>query len=148
MLTSLAGAAANYSSFTLLSCGPSFLIVALGFTLIVASALHPGSWLAKIRIPGTSLLALLSYSMYLVHEPALRGGTLLAARIGVADRSAIVLVIQGALVMLGTVLLYFLVERPFLGLRDKFVRAEQPLPEQARPASAPQLHTATPPAGW
>jgi peptidoglycan/LPS O-acetylase OafA/YrhL len=148
VLTSLAGAAANYSPFTLLSCGPSFLIVAVGFTLVVASALHPGSWLARIRIPGTPLLALLSYSMYLAHEPALRGGKLLAARIGVADRTAAVLVIQGALVMVGTVLLYFLVERPFLGLRDKLVRSEQRMPEEASRANAPTLHTATPPAGW
>ena len=46
-----------------------YSLLAMAFALLLASALQPGSLLAKYRIPGAATLALWSYSLYLVHKP-------------------------------------------------------------------------------
>ena len=43
-------------------------LIALGFGSLVIAALSPGSIVTKIRVPGASTLALLSFTFYLTHK--------------------------------------------------------------------------------
>jgi peptidoglycan/LPS O-acetylase OafA/YrhL len=92
---------------------------AMAFALLVVAALSPRSWLARIRIPGAYHIALWSYSIYLSHkavqivlERELR--SLELPSIALACIIAVTSVLMGAL-------LYWLVESPFMALRDRWV---------------------------
>jgi peptidoglycan/LPS O-acetylase OafA/YrhL len=45
-----------------------YSLVAAAFALLVLAALSPGSWLARVRVPGARQLALWSYAIYLSHK--------------------------------------------------------------------------------
>ena len=96
--------------------GFGYSLVALVFALLVLAALSPRSYLYRLRIPGAAQLAAWSYAIYLTHKPIamilhrmLKGGALAPA--------LVVVVIAGASVA-GGWLLYRLVERPGMALRD------------------------------
>ncbi|AMP05661.1 acyltransferase family protein [Collimonas pratensis] len=96
--------------------GFGYSLLALAFALLVAAALSPVSFLQRWRIPGAAQLAAWSYAIYLVHKPLamivhklLRG----AGINGLAEASLIIVLSIGA-----GWLLYLLVERPFMKLRD------------------------------
>lgn len=96
-----------------------YSLVAMAFSLLVASALSPHSPLQRIRLPGAYSLALWSYSIYLTHKPIaymLKGALAPYA----LPQAALVLVIAAASIALGAVL-YRLVELPFMQLRDRGV---------------------------
>lgn len=92
---------------------------AMAFALLVVAALSPRSWLARIRIPGAYHIALWSYSIYLSHkavqivlERELRSLQL--------PSMALTCIIAATSVLVGG-LLYWLVESPFMTLRDRWV---------------------------
>ena len=45
-----------------------FPMISLGFAALVVSALSPLSLLGRLKIPGASFLATMSYSLYLLHK--------------------------------------------------------------------------------
>lgn len=94
-----------------------YSLVAIAFSLLVASALSPHSPLQRVRMPGGYSLALWSYSIYLTHKPIayMLKGVLAPYAL---PQSALVLVIAAASVAVGAVL-YRLVELPFMQLRDR-----------------------------
>ena len=96
-----------------------YSLVAVAFSLLVASALSPQSPLYRIRIPGVTSLALWSYSIYLTHKPI---GHLLKdylAPYGLSQPVQVFL-IGAASIAMGAVL-YRMVELPFMRLRDRGV---------------------------
>lgn len=96
-----------------------YSLVAMAFSLLVASALSPHSPLQRIKIPGAYSVALWSYSIYLTHKPVgfvLKG---YLAPYGL-QQPAQVLVIAAASIAVGAVLCR-LVELPFMQLRDRGV---------------------------
>ena len=104
-----------------------YSLVAMAFSLLVASALSPHSPLQRIRIPGVYALALWSYSIYLTHKPV---GYLLKNYLApyALSQPIQLFVITAASVAVGAVL-YRLVELPFMQLRDRGV------PSLFRPAA-------------
>ncbi|MET3130930.1 peptidoglycan/LPS O-acetylase OafA/YrhL [Oxalobacteraceae bacterium GrIS 1.11] len=96
--------------------GFGYSLLAIGFAILVAAALSPDSYLYRLRLPGAAQLAAWSYAIYLTHKPvAMIAHTLL---LGAAiDPALEVGLIIGACIGAGW-LLYRLVERPFMGLRD------------------------------
>jgi peptidoglycan/LPS O-acetylase OafA/YrhL len=95
-----------------------YSILALLFAVAVMAALSPSSPISRVRIPGAYHLALWSYSIYLSHKAV---GTILARLLGPLGISpwGLFLVVAGVSVAIGA-LLYYLIERPFMRLRDSW----------------------------
>lgn len=106
-----------------------YSLVAMAFSLLVASALSPHSPLQRIKIPGANSLALWSYSIYLTHKPV---GFILKGYLApyALSQPVLVVVIAAASIALGAVL-YRLVELPFMQWRDRG------FPSLFRPAAFP-----------
>jgi peptidoglycan/LPS O-acetylase OafA/YrhL len=92
--------------------------VAWAFALLVASALSPASPLQRWRIPGAPQLALWSYSIYLTHKAVAHVLHQLGRQQGWSPGFQLA-VITLASIAVGA-LLYRLVERPFMDLRDRW----------------------------
>jgi peptidoglycan/LPS O-acetylase OafA/YrhL len=107
-----------------------YSLVAMAFSLLVASALSPHSPLQRIRMPGACSVALWSYSIYLTHKPV---GFILKGYLApyALSQPVLIVVITATSIAVGAVL-YRLVELPFMQLRDR---------------GAPSLFRAGPPQG-
>ena len=109
--------AAHGFNFPLVAFGYS--VLALGFMLLVFSALSHGSLLNRMRIPGAAALALWSYAIYLAHKPLYYIGKTHLAELGIEpDSWAGTFIILGVGV-LGGYLLFRIVETPFMRLRER-----------------------------
>ncbi|WP_061534393.1 acyltransferase family protein [Collimonas arenae] len=99
--------------------GFGYSLIALCFGALVLAALSPASLLHRVRVPGASHLALWSYAIYLSHKPL---ATIIATQLapfGIAPGSVTaILIISAAALLVGWVM-YNLVERPFMRLRDR-----------------------------
>ena len=113
-----------------------FPLLALSMALLVVAGAAPGSLISRWRIPGAAALAAGAYSLYLSHKIVFH---LVAdaskAWLPAAQILALPIALAGALAVGAA--LYWLVERPFLKLRDRF--------REPRPA-APAVIAATQPA--
>jgi len=108
-----------------------FPLMALGFALLIVSAVAPGSLLRDLRVPGAGPLALWSYAIYLLHKPlcVLAAGWM--RELGFGAEHPLTIAALLALSVLGGWLLYRLVETPFMLLRERYV------PGNAAPALSP-----------
>jgi peptidoglycan/LPS O-acetylase OafA/YrhL len=95
-----------------------YSILALLFAVAVMAALSPSSPISRVRIPGAYHLALWSYSIYLSHKAV---GNILARVLGPLGISpwGLFFAVAGVSVMIGA-LLYYLIEQPFMRLRDRW----------------------------
>jgi peptidoglycan/LPS O-acetylase OafA/YrhL len=95
-----------------------YSILALLFAVAVTAALSPSSPISRARIPGAYHLALWSYSIYLSHKAV---GNILAQALGPLGVSpwTLFFVVAGVSIMIGA-LLYYLIEQPFMRLRDRW----------------------------
>jgi peptidoglycan/LPS O-acetylase OafA/YrhL len=117
-----------------------YSILALSFAIAVMAALSPRSPISRVRIPGAYHLALWSYSIYLSHKAV---GNILAQVLGPLGVSPWGLFFAVAVVslMIGA-LLYYVVELPFMRLRDRwFPRLfADPSPALGGPISASAIY--------
>jgi peptidoglycan/LPS O-acetylase OafA/YrhL len=121
----LAGAVAVWASawvfqdtLTLAACAVGFPLLSLGLALIVISATSPTSLLSRIRLPGAAWIATTSYSIYLTHKAVLS----LAYRhlpASLAHQGLLTFGICLVAAIAAAAGLHYLVERPFLLLRDR-----------------------------
>jgi peptidoglycan/LPS O-acetylase OafA/YrhL len=95
-----------------------YSILALLFAVAVIAALSPSSPISRVRIPGAYHLALWSYSIYLSHKAV---GNILARVLGPLGVGpwGLFFAVAGVSVMIGA-LLYYLIEQPFMRLRDRW----------------------------
>ena len=91
-------------------------LLALGFALLTASALSTDGILARVRVPGASLLATLAFGLYLTHKEAVH--LLLKLIPGLPDETWRVQPLYFAVCVGTAALLYVGVERPFMQLRE------------------------------
>ena len=105
--------------YTFFMTAAGYSLNAMAFALLVIAALSPNSWLARIRIPGAYHIALWSYSTYLSHKAV---QIVLARHLKPMHLPTIELagIILATALVVGA-LLYYLVERPFMTLRDRTV---------------------------
>jgi len=105
--------------YTFFMTAAGYSLNALAFALLVIAALSPNSWLARIRIPGAYHIALWSYSTYLSHKAVqmVLARNLKPLQLPSFELACIILVTA---IIIGA-LLYYLVERPFMALRDRQV---------------------------
>jgi peptidoglycan/LPS O-acetylase OafA/YrhL len=116
-------------------------ILCLGLALLVFAGAQRTGWLGRRAVPGAAWVAAVSYSLYLIHKPiyhmvqALYGEAL--SRNGLLAFSS-----YTAASLCAAALLYYLIERPGLNLRDRvlahFAVAKLPPPAMGiEPDSAP-----------
>ncbi|HEX8954687.1 MAG TPA: acyltransferase, partial [Burkholderiaceae bacterium] len=109
--------AAHGFNFPVVVFGYSAL--ALGFMLMVFSALCHGSFLNRLRLPGAQALALWSYAVYLAHKPLFYIGKMRFPQFGIEPDSwsgIFIILVAG---VLGGYLLFRIVETPFMRLRER-----------------------------
>ena len=95
-------------------------LLALGFGLLILAALSGRSLLRDIRVPGAASLALWSYAIYLLHRQVCVLGARWLTPYGYAAGDAATIAIL-LLASIGTGwLLFYLVETPFMRLRDRY----------------------------
>lgn len=94
-----------------------YTLLAISFALLVIAALSPRTFLHRTRIPGAAQLALWSYSIYLIHKPV---GNIVSKLAVQWEAPAQVTLVATIGLSLGVgALLYALVERPFMRLRER-----------------------------
>jgi len=110
---------ALWKHYSFLCSTLGFTLLSIAFVLLTASVLSDGGLLARLRVPGVQYIALLSYSIYLTHSLAIECSSWLAAQAGATLQSPLGIGITLILILVFANLLYHLVERPFLTLRDR-----------------------------
>ncbi len=105
-------------------------VLSLGLAMLVFAGAQTGSWIGRRSFPGAAWLAAVSYSLYLVHKPVF---VLVQTHLGPAlDGLGVVAVLgYGLASLLAAAVLYYLVERPGLRLRGRWLAGRR-----ARAASA------------
>lgn len=93
--------------------------IALSFGLVLLGALSPKSIIARVSIPGAASIALWSYSIYLTHKQV---GHLIKNQWPALQGMPLLLLVSVCSMAVGLVC-YQLAERPFLQLRERFVRS-------------------------
>jgi peptidoglycan/LPS O-acetylase OafA/YrhL len=130
LVTGLALAAAvlygvmNEAPSAFMASAFGFSLVAASFALLTCAALSPGSLLSRLRIPGTASLALWSYAVYLVHKPVFMALRPELLRRGIDPGAPLTVVAVMAAGILGGLLLYRVVETPFMRLRARWYPPE------------------------
>ncbi|NYF92083.1 acyltransferase [Tunturiibacter empetritectus] len=96
-------------------------LLAVGLGLLVVSSVSNDGWLSRFSVPGSRLLATLAFSLYLTHkEIAHLDRRYLPSLTASPDWKTVVIYAVTCLLAAG--LLYVLVERPFMVLRDRYER--------------------------
>lgn len=104
--------------FTFTACVAGFPMLSLGLALLVAAAASPNGVLARVRLPGVSWLAAVSYSIYLTHKAMLK----LASKhlpVSLTHHGMLTFACCLLVALAAAAVLHYLVERPFLLLRDR-----------------------------
>ena len=111
-----------------------FPLMALGFSLLIVTAVAEGSLLRGLRVPGAGPLALWSYAIYLLHKPVCVMAAKWMKGQGYGAEHPLTIAALLALSVLSGWLLYKLVETPFMLLRERYVPTNAARPRLLRPA--------------
>jgi peptidoglycan/LPS O-acetylase OafA/YrhL len=98
-----------------------FPVIAIGFGFMVLAAISPGCILYKFKSRMTSSIAILSYSIYLIHKAITHLCILYFGDMGLDEDSYWMLLLSIIFTILGALILRYTVEKPFLKLRDKLL---------------------------
>jgi peptidoglycan/LPS O-acetylase OafA/YrhL len=95
-------------------------VLSLGFALLVFAGAQRSGWLGCFALPGAGWLATIAYSLYLVHKPMYH---MVWAHFGDAltGHSLLAFTSYAGASLIGATLLYYLVERPGLRLRSRWL---------------------------
>jgi peptidoglycan/LPS O-acetylase OafA/YrhL len=101
-----------------------FTFISISFALLTVSVLSHHSLVGRWKVPGVGAISLLSYSLYLTHSMALTFSEWLNGYLALSMVSLPGALVSAAAIAWFALLLYLLVEKPFLALRDRLFRAE------------------------
>ena len=93
-------------------------LLSAGFALLVLAGADTRSWFGKRRVPGAGWIALISYSLYLIHKPVYH---MVDSAFGLQlqGQGMLAFLTYAAAALLAGALLYYVVERPCLRLRER-----------------------------
>lgn len=106
---------------TILASVAGFPLISIGYGLMVLGALSPTSILYKTNSRFTTLIATLSYSIYLTHKQLIHLTQLALDKWGISHDSYWLFGTCVITAFLGGLVLHYTVEKPFLQLRDKIL---------------------------
>jgi peptidoglycan/LPS O-acetylase OafA/YrhL len=104
------------NGLSVISSSLGFLLVALACGTFVICALSPALPFSRVAVPGAAFLATMAYSIYLTHKLPLHWIQLAVAKYPVPAMVAYAMALISVL-GIGSIL-FFVVERPFLRLRE------------------------------
>jgi len=115
-----------------------FPLISIAFGVMVIAALSPSCILYKLPARGTGLIATLSYSIYLSHKGVVHLTQLWLGK-WVEPNGLGMFVICTGMVVLAALVLRWVIEKPFLRLRDRVLErrdgaALKPIKEERQPA--------------
>ena len=94
-------------------------LLSLGFGLLVFAGADRRSLIGRWRMPGAHWLAAISYSLYLSHKIAFHAVATMFDELHVHERGMVAFVTYAVAALLLGATLHYLVERPFLRLRER-----------------------------
>jgi peptidoglycan/LPS O-acetylase OafA/YrhL len=101
-------------------------LVSIAYGVMVLAALSPSCILYRIPSRITTFIATLSYSLYLTHKQLIHLTHVVLAKAGAMDDNSYLLFwICVGTAFAGGLILHFVIERPFLRLRDKILAKEK-----------------------
>ncbi len=101
-----------------------FTLMSMAFGLMVMAAISPTSVLYKLKSKTTFIIATLSYSIYLSHKQIFHLFKDGIINIGIDPGSPWIFWSCMVAAVLGGLILYVVIEKPFFALRDKVLRKE------------------------
>jgi peptidoglycan/LPS O-acetylase OafA/YrhL len=102
-----------------------FSVVSIGYGLMVAGAVSPGSFLSRWKSSITGFIATLSYAIYLTHKGVFHLVQQVADSMQWETNSNWVLLICVIACLLGAWLLHIIIEKPFMKWRRKMLTVKQ-----------------------
>lgn len=101
-----------------------FPMVSVGFGCMVLGAIMPRSFLYKWKSAVLTMIARLSFSLYLIHMGVILMTQNVLATWGIAKNSTATFVLSMALCAVFALLLYYGIEQPFMKMRSRFLKKE------------------------
>ena len=100
-------------------------VLALGFALLVFAGAQRSGWLGYFALPGAAWLATISYSLYLIHKSVYH---MVVAHFAEAldGHGLLAFASYAGASVIGATILYYLVERPGLRLRSRWLSRTHP----------------------
>jgi peptidoglycan/LPS O-acetylase OafA/YrhL len=110
------------NALSIVSCALGFPLIALGFSALVVCAVSPELPLSRVPLPGAAFLATVAYSIYLSHKLMIHWTLTFGATHSIAETSLTAYLLM--LISIGAAgsALFFAVERPFLQMRQRYVK--------------------------
>lgn len=109
-----------------------FPLVAIAFGCIVIASLSPSCFLYRMSTRFTGIVATLSYSIYLSHKGVVHLTQQWVKPWGIAPDSNWMMLICAISVVLAALLMHYIVEKPFLKLRDRILLRNREITTTAR----------------
>ena len=104
-------------------CVWQFPLIAFGMAALLVCAVSPRLPFQRVQIPGAAFLASIAYSVYLSHKLAIHAIETSSGAHGLRLTSPLaIILVLGAVLLVGTTL-FFAIERPFLQIRQRQLRA-------------------------
>lgn len=100
-------------------------LIAVAFGAMVIAALSPSCFLYRLSARFTGILAALSYSVYLSHKGVVHLTQNLISKLGLEYDSNWMMLICVVSTILAGLLLHYVVEKPFLRLRDRVLMRDR-----------------------
>ncbi|MGZ3800091.1 MAG: acyltransferase family protein [Bdellovibrio sp.] len=113
--------AATLDKFSTTGAALTYPLIALGFGSLLIACLSPKLAISIQKIPGVSTLALLSYGIYLIQKLVFHSAKIMLPKIGIQPYTYLGFVITMAFCVLFALILYLVVERPFMKIRERLV---------------------------
>jgi peptidoglycan/LPS O-acetylase OafA/YrhL len=118
----LSGTAYFLSGQSFLASVFAFPLIAIAYGCITAAAISPSCFLHRFNSRITHTIAILSYAIYLSHKAMIHLSQMVFAHWGMETDGIWVLLLCAAVCVLAAYALRFLVEKPSLWLRNKFIQ--------------------------
>jgi peptidoglycan/LPS O-acetylase OafA/YrhL len=110
------------NTLSIISCALGFPLIAFGFSAFLLCAVSPELPFSRVAIPGAAFLATVAYSVYLSHKLMIHWALTFGAAHSIAETSGTGYFLMLSSILVGGSALFFAVERPFLQLRQHFVK--------------------------
>ncbi len=99
-----------------------FSVVAMGYGMLLISALSRGCFLFKWQSKYTGYLSTLSYAVYLTHKGIIHITQSVGSNFGVDPEGSAIFVLCILACLTGAAILYLAIERPFMAIRNRILR--------------------------
>ncbi|MCP4553341.1 MAG: acyltransferase [Bacteroidetes bacterium] len=101
-----------------------FPLISIGYGVLVMGAISPSSFLYRIKSSIMVFIAKLSYGIYLIHKIAIYVAQTVCSDLGLDPSSGLMVIISAISCLLMALVLYIVVEKPFMALRRKILKSE------------------------